>query len=94
MFLGSSFAFISPAGRRGCACGYLGIFLGAVFAGLVYALIALIVKKTGSGWVNKLLPPVVIGPTVALIGLCLCGSAVNNLNNTAGRQLQPGGHRW
>lgn len=82
VFLGSSFAFISPL-VGAVSCGYLGIFLGAVFAGLVYALIALIVKKTGSGWVNKLLPPVVIGPTVALIGLSLCGSAVNNLNNTA-----------
>lgn len=82
VFLGSAFAFISPL-VGAVSCGYLGIFLGAVFAGLVYALIALIVKKTGSGWVNKLLPPVVIGPTVALIGLSLCGSAVNNLNNTA-----------
>ena len=82
VFLGSSFAFISPL-VGAVSCGYLGIFLGAVFAGLVYTLIALIVHKTGSGWVNKLLPPVVIGPTVALIGLSLCGSAVNNLNNTA-----------
>ena len=61
----------------------MGIFLGAVFAGLVYVAIALIIKKTGSAWVNKLLPPVVIGPTVALIGLSLCGSAVNNLANIA-----------
>ena len=53
------------------AFGFLGIFLGAVFAGLVYVIIALIIKKTGSAWVNKLLPPVVIGPTVALIGLSL-----------------------
>ena len=82
VFLGSSFAFISPLGTA-VAFGFLGIFLGAVFAGLVYVVIALIIKKTGSAWVNKLLPPVVIGPTVALIGLSLCGSAVNNLNNTA-----------
>ncbi len=82
VFLGSSFAFIQPL-VSAVAFGYLGIFLGAVFSGLVYALIALVVKKTGSGWVNKLLPPVVIGPTVALIGLSLCGSAINNLNNTA-----------
>ena len=82
VFLGSSFAFISPL-IGATAFGYLGIFLGAVFAGLVYALIALIIAKTGSGWVNKLLPPVVIGPTVALIGLSLCSSAVSNLNNTA-----------
>ena len=81
-FLGSSFAFITPL-CGAAVFGRLGIFLGAVFAGLVYVVIALIVKKTGSGWVNKLLPPVVIGPTVALIGFSLCGSAVNNLNNTA-----------
>ncbi|MBR1585979.1 MAG: uracil-xanthine permease [Clostridia bacterium] len=82
VFLGSSFAFISPLAGA-VAFGFLGIFLGAVFAGLVYVIIALIIKKTGSAWVNKLLPPVVIGPTVALIGLSLCGSAVSNLNNTA-----------
>ena len=82
MFLGSSFAFISPLAGA-CAYGFLGIFVGSLFAGLVYVLIALIVKKTGTAWVTKLLPPVVIGPTVALIGLSLCGSAVNNLNNTA-----------
>ncbi len=82
VFLGSSFAFISPLAGA-VAFGFLGIFLGAVFAGLVYVVIALIIKKTGSAWVNNLLPPVVIGPTVALIGLSLCGSAVNNLNNTA-----------
>jgi len=82
VFLGSSFAFIAPL-TGAVAFGFLGIFLGSVFAGLVYVVIALIIKKTGSSWVNKLLPPVVIGPTVALIGLSLCGSAVNNLNNTA-----------
>ena len=82
VFLGSSFAFIAPLAGA-VSFGFLGIFLGAVFAGLVYVIIALIIKKTGSEWVNKLLPPVVIGPTVALIGLSLCGSAVNNLNNTA-----------
>lgn len=82
VFLGSSFAFISPLAGA-VAFGFLGIFLGAVFAGLVYVIIALIIKKTGSEWVNRLLPPVVIGPTVALIGLSLCGSAVNNMNNTA-----------
>ena len=82
VFLGSSFAFIAPLAGA-VSFGFLGIFLGAVFAGLVYVIIALIIKKTGSEWVNKLLPPVVIGPTVALIGLSLCGSAVNNINNTA-----------
>ena len=83
VFLGSSFAFISPL-IGAASCGCLGIFLGAVFAGLVYVIIAIIIKFTGSGWVNKLLPPVVIGPTVALIGLSLCGSAVKNIANLNG----------
>ena len=82
VFLGSSFAFISPL-VGAAACGCLGIFVGAVFAGLVYVIIAIVIKCTGSKWVNKLLPAVVIGPTVALIGLSLCGSAINNLTNTA-----------
>lgn len=82
VFLGSSFAFIAPL-CGAVVYGFLGIFVGSLFAGLVYVIIALIIKITGSAWVNKLLPPVVIGPTVALIGLSLCGSAVNNLNNTA-----------
>ena len=82
VFLGSSFAFIAPLSGA-AAFGFAGIFLGAVIAGLVYLIIAMVITKTGSGWVNKLLPPVVIGPTVALIGLSLCSSAINNLTNTA-----------
>ena len=80
VFLGSSFAFISPL-IGATAFGYLGIFLGALFAGFVYVVIAAIIRATGSAWVNRLLPPVVIGPTVALIGLSLCGSAVSNLQS-------------
>ena len=82
IFLGSSFAFINPL-IGACTFGYLGIFLGAVFAGLVYVVIALIIAKVGTGWVDRLMPPVIIGPTVALIGLSLCGSAVSNLQSNA-----------
>ncbi len=80
-FLGSSFAFIAPL-IGATAFGFLGIFLGAVFTGGVYMAISIAIKKTGTDWVNKLLPPVVIGPTVALIGLSLCGSAITNITNT------------
>ncbi len=79
VFLGSSFAFISPL-IGAVTFGYLGVFLGAVFAGLVYVCVALMIKRSGTKWVNNLLPPVVIGPTVALIGLSLCSSAVSNLS--------------
>ncbi len=83
VFLGSSFAFIGSilaafAGAASAAKGFLGIILGAVFAGLVYVVIAVIVKIAGVNWINKLMPPVVIGPTVALIGLSLAGAAVKD----------------
>lgn len=82
VFLGSSFAFIGSmtaafAGGVSMALGYLGLLIGAVFAGLVYVIIAVAVKFAGVGWIDKLMPAVVIGPTVALIGLSLAGSAVS-----------------
>ena len=84
VFLGSSFAFINSmfaafAGAASASAGYAGIILGAVFAGLVYVVIAIVVKLVGVNWINKLMPPVVIGPTVALIGLSLAVNAVNDL---------------
>ncbi len=84
VFLGSSFAFIGSmtaafAGATTAAVGYVGLILGAIFAGLVYVVISVIVKMVGAGWVNKLMPAVVIGPTVAIIGLSLAGNAVGDL---------------
>ena len=84
VFLGSSFAFLGSmaaafAGGVSAQLGYVGLILGAVFAGLVYVVIALIVKFVGVGWINKLMPAVVIGPTVAIIGLSLAGNAVGDL---------------
>ncbi len=84
VFLGSSFAFIGSmvaafAGAASTALGYLGLIIGALFAGLVYVVIAIVVKLVGVGWINKLMPPVVIGPTVALIGLSLAGAAINDV---------------
>jgi len=84
VFLGSSFAFLGSmaaafAGAATTAVGYLGLIIGAIFAGLVYVVIAIIVKFVGVGWVNKLMPAVVIGPTVAIIGLSLAGNAVGDL---------------
>ena len=84
VFLGSSFAFIGSmlaafAGATSAALGFLGIILGAVFAGLVYVVIALIIKFAGVNWINKLMPPVVIGPTVAIIGLSLAGAAIKDV---------------
>ena len=84
VFLGSSFAFIGSmlaafAGGVSMSVGYLGLVIGAIFAGLVYVIIALVVKFVGIAWINKLMPAAVIGPTVALIGLSLAGAAVNDV---------------
>ena len=94
VFLGSSFAFIGSmfaafGGAASAAAGYAGILLGAIFAGLVYVVIAIIVKFAGVKWIDKLMPTVVIGPTVALIGLSLAVNAVNDLN--AGKVLDSNG---
>lgn len=84
VFLGSSFAFIASmfaafGGAASAAAGYLGIIMGAVMAGLVYVIIAIVVKIFGVKWVEKCMPAVVIGPTVAIIGLSLAGNAVGDL---------------
>ena len=84
VFLGSSFVFIGPmaaafGGAASAAAGFAGLILGAAFAALVYVVIAIVVKLAGVNWINKLMPPVVIGPTVALIGLSLAGAAINDV---------------
>lgn len=89
VFLGSSFAFLGSmaaafAGAATVNLGFTGLLLGSVFAGLVYVVIAIVVKYCGTKWVNKLMPAVVIGPTVAIIGLSLAGNAVGDLTKGNG----------
>ena len=84
VFVGSSFAFIKSmlaafAGGVSMSLGWLGLIIGAIFAGLVYVVIGIIVKLVGVNWLNKLMPAVVIGPTVAIIGLSLAGTAISDL---------------
>ena len=88
VFLGSSFAFIGSmfsafagAATLGIAesAGYWGLIIGALMAGFVYIAIAIVVKIFGVAWIDKLMPPVIIGPTVAIIGLSLSGNAVADL---------------
>jgi len=70
--------FVAFAGAISMEMGFLGLVIGAAFAALVYVIIAIIVKFAGVKWVNYLMPPVVIGPTVAIIGLSLAGNAVSD----------------
>ena len=89
VFLGSSFAFLDAmavafsgaafAGAMADKLGFAGLLLGAIFAGLVYVVFALAVKKSGVKWISKLMPPVIVGPTVAIIGLSLAGNAVGDM---------------
>ena len=88
VFLGSSFAFIGSmsaafAGATTVAAGYVGLIIGAAFAGLVYVVIALFIERIGVDWVNRIMPPVVIGPTVAIIGLSLAANAVGDLQTSS-----------
>ena len=84
VFLGSSFAFLGSlsaafAGGVSASAGALGVVVGAAFAALVYVVIAALVKFAGTRWIDRIMPAVVIGPTVAIIGLSLAGNAIGDL---------------
>ena len=102
VFLGSSFAFLGSmfaafGGAASMSIGFLGVIIGAVFAGLVYVVLALVCKKFGTNWISKLMPAVVIGPTVAIIGLSLSANAVANVfgyGDTTSFALSEGKITW
>ena len=92
VFLSSSFAYLAPmssalaVGLIGEKTGnnYLALILGMLMVGVVYCLVALIIKFVGTNWLNKLLPPIVVGPIIMVIGLGLAGSAISNLTTASG----------
>lgn len=95
VFLGSSFTFLGAyAASISQNYGYWGMIIGVAFAGLVYVVIALIIKLVGSGWVNKIMPPVIIGPIVALIGLSLSGTATSWIMGNGGATDYTAGYNW
>ena len=84
--LSSSFAYLSSMGVAfglGGGNNYLALAIGMGMVGLVYVIVALVIKKFGTAWLFKLLPTIVVGPVIMVIGLGLAGSAINNLTNTA-----------
>ena len=88
VFLGSSFAFLGSmfsafGGAASMQAGYAGLIIGALIAGLVYVIIAIVVKFCGVKWIDKLMPPVIIGPTVAIIGLSLATNAIGDLMSSS-----------
>ena len=92
VFLSSSFAYLAPmssalaVGLIGEQTGnnYLALILGMLMVGVVYCLVALIIKFVGTNWLNKILPPIIIGPIIMVIGLGLAGSAISNLTTASG----------
>ena len=79
IYLGSSFAFISPMIVGFLKCGKASVFTGIMGVGLVYAIVAIIIKFVGKKWLNKLLPPIIVGPMIMIIGLGLAPSAISQV---------------
>lgn len=84
VYLGSSFAYITPIIVAFAKDGVSGFATGIIAAGLIYVLFALLIKIFGKNWIDKLLPPIVIGPMIMIIGLSLAPSAVSQMGLSSG----------
>lgn len=87
VYLGSSFAFIAPIAAAYLKGGASGAMTGIMVVGLIYIIVAIVIKLIGKNWIDKLLPPVVIGPMIMIIGLGLAPSAVSQIGLTSGAEL-------
>ena len=83
VFLGSSFAFIAPVTAAYIAGGLGGALTGIMVIGIIYFIVSVIIRFAGKAWVDKILPPIVIGPMIMIIGLGLASSAVSNIFDTS-----------
>ncbi|WP_284037530.1 solute carrier family 23 protein [Neobacillus sp. 114] len=85
-YLGSSFAYIAPVIAAKASGGPAAAMVGTFLAGLVYGIVALIISRAGHRWIMNLLPPIVVGPVIVVIGLAISGTAVGMaMNNPAGK---------
>lgn len=87
VYLGSSFAFIAPLAAAFLKGGISGAMTGIMAVGLIYVIFAIIIKLIGKGWIEKLLPPVVIGPMIMIIGLGLAPSAISQIGLGTGAEI-------
>lgn len=87
VYLGSSFAFITPIAAAYLKGGISGAMTGVMVVGFIYIVIAIIIKFVGKNWLEKLLPPLVIGPMIMIIGLGLAPSAVSQIGLSSGTDL-------
>lgn len=88
VYLGSSFAFIAPITAAYLKGGVSGAMTGIMAVGLIYVIFAIIIKLIGKNWLDKLLPPVVIGPMIMIIGLGLAPSAISQIGLSSGAALE------
>ncbi|UTR10950.1 NCS2 family nucleobase:cation symporter [Evansella sp. LMS18] len=91
-YLGSSFAFIMPIIAGMSIGGPEGVMIGSFFAGLLYGIVAVIIKYTGVRWLMNLLPPIVVGPVIMVIGLGLAGVAIDMAMNDPVTEAYSGIH--
>ena len=77
--MGSSFAYITPIVLAFNKGGVSGFTTGIITVGLIYIIVSFVVKKIGKNWIDKLLPPVVIGPMIMIIGLSLAPNAISQI---------------
>ena len=87
VYLGSSFAFIAPLAAAFLKGGTSGAMTGVMAVGLIYVIFAIIVKFVGKNWLDKLLPPIVIGPMIMIIGLGLAPSAISQIGLGTGSEI-------
>ena len=88
VYLGSSFAFIAPLAAAFLKGGIGGAMTGVMVVGLIYVIFAIIIKFIGKGWIDKFLPPVVIGPMIMIIGLGLAPSAISQIGLGTGTEIE------
>ncbi|GBD68214.1 uracil permease [Tetragenococcus halophilus subsp. halophilus] len=77
-YLGSSFAFITAIQSLMGSSGYPAVAQGIIYSGIVYLIVAFIIAKAGSDWIDEVLPPIVVGPVIMVIGLGLAQNAAEN----------------
>lgn len=83
VYLGSSFAFITPLAVGAMKAGIGGAMVGTMLVGIIYVIVAIIISFFGKDWIKKLLPPIVIGPMIMIIGLSLASNAVSEIGISA-----------
>ena len=88
VYLGSSFAFIAPLVAAYLKGGISGAMTGIMVVGLIYIIFATIVRFAGKNWIDKILPPLVIGPMIMIIGLGLAPSAISQIGLSTGTDIE------